>query len=237
MRTILTWLLVVMFMLVPGSSLSSYAKTIDTNVVGYTYMANELREHSVTMEAYSAKAGRWYRIGSGTLVEVGKNPNILTAWHVAEYAVEYPMRACPVLAEKNKCVYVVYPWASEMDNIGYTGDWALFQIVKAPDGMKPAKMRKRRASVGESIYTLTSPSVSEGLMGSGVLSKYDGTPGNYLYMTDAFVFYGSSGGGVYDANGQLIGIVVAVRVYDEQPIPHVNFAVPVTRVLNYLNNK
>jgi S1-C subfamily serine protease len=202
-------------------------------------MANDLREHSVVIEVFTDDNG-WQKIGSGTLIKVNRTPNILTAWHVAAAAFEYNMRACPVLEERTKCVEVLWPWMTDIGNANLYGDWALFQLVDKPDGMTPARFRQKPAVVGEEVMILASPASSEGSLSTGVISGYrwsDWATFDYLIMSDAFAFFGSSGGGMYDRNGYLIGVVVALAAPGDFPLPHMNYSVPAAEIRDYLDKQ
>jgi S1-C subfamily serine protease len=114
------------------------------------------------------------------------------------------------------------------------GDWALFQLIEAPRGMKPAKLRKKAAIIGEPIHIFAAPSGDPAIMTSGRVSGVEEDGPTNLIRTDAYVYFGSSGGGLYDRKGRLIGVVVALRAVRGHPLPHANYAVPVVRILEYL---
>jgi S1-C subfamily serine protease len=80
--------------------------------------------------------------------------------------------------------------------------------------------------VGEAVYTLGSPVGLELTLGSGIISgrrEEDGRP--YIQMT-APISPGSSGGGLFDARGNLIGITTMVLVGRERVNQALNFAIP-----------
>jgi hypothetical protein len=166
-------------------------------------------------------------------VSVGGEPNILTAWHVAQYSLSMPMRACPVLAPKTACVDVLLPWMTEMENLGLGGDWALFQLLKIPEDMTPARFRHREMVVGEPIYIMASPAYDEGMLTSGF--EREGKVS--LIKSDAFAFFGSSGGGLYDDDGYLLGVVVALEAPGGFPLVNVNYSVPVAHIVAFLKGK
>ncbi len=60
--------------------------------------------------------------------------------------------------------------------------------------------------VGERVYTVGSPSGLENTLGEGIISGLRGKPGLDLVQTSAPISPGSSGGGLFDAAGNLIGI-------------------------------
>lgn len=253
MHNIFMWFLCFLLACLPSkvdttnteTSLFDIQTSANSDAVHYSYIANELRKHSVVMEVLTpvdiggnSPIFIWRKIGSGTLVNINGEPNILTAWHVALASLEVPMRACPVLASKDNCVDLVLPWLTEMSNNSLSGDWAFFQLRSTPEGMTPARIRHRGMSVGESIYIMGSPAHEEGLLTSGIVSGFateeDGTN---LIQTDAFVYYGSSGGGLFDRTGLLIGVVVALSAPNDDPLPHINFSVPLTHIVEFIKEK
>lgn len=244
MRNVLVWIFCAFFLLLPNSVAPDKVEVkTASNLVQYSGVSGQLRKHSVIIEVL-VPAGRtedslhvWQKIGSGTLVMINKEPNILTAWHVAEAALKMPMRVCPVLEERTKCKEVVLPWMTDMTSAGLAGDWALFQLLEAPEGMTPARLRHKPMRVGEAVYILGSPATTEGMLSAGIVSGFEAYGSVNLIMTDAFAFFGSSGGGLYDANGYLIGVVVALSAPEGFPLPHVNYSVPVTRIQDFLKQK
>jgi Tfp pilus assembly protein PilF len=87
-------------------------------------------------------------------------------------------------------------------------------------------------SVGERVYALGSPegfelSLSEGLI-SGI-RKFEGVS---LIQTTAPISHGSSGGGLFDEQGKLIGITT-FAIKDGQ---NINFAIPTELVLGLRNH-
>jgi S1-C subfamily serine protease len=61
-------------------------------------------------------------------------------------------------------------------------------------------------AVGEKVYTVGSPRGLENTLGEGILSGLRRRAGIDLIQTTAPISYGSSGGGLFDATGNLIGI-------------------------------
>lgn len=76
-------------------------------------------------------------------------------------------------------------------------------------------------TVGERVYTVGSPRGLENTLGEGIISGLRGKPGFDLVQTSAPISPGSSGGGLFDAAGNLIGITTFL-VRDAQ---NLNFAV------------
>jgi serine protease Do len=60
--------------------------------------------------------------------------------------------------------------------------------------------------VGEQVYTIGSPSALESTLGQGIVSGLRTVAGQHLVQTTAPISPGSSGGGLFDSAGNLIGI-------------------------------
>lgn len=60
--------------------------------------------------------------------------------------------------------------------------------------------------VGEAVFTVGSPSGLERTLGSGIVSGLRRSEGQRFVQTDAPSSPGSSGGGLFDSSGNLIGI-------------------------------
>lgn len=75
--------------------------------------------------------------------------------------------------------------------------------------------------VGERVYTVGSPSGLENTLGEGIISGLRGKPGFDLVQTSAPISPGSSGGGLFDAAGNLIGITT----FSFKDAQNLNFAV------------
>jgi serine protease Do len=60
--------------------------------------------------------------------------------------------------------------------------------------------------VGEQVYTIGSPSAIESTLGQGIVSGLRTVVGRHLVQTTAPISPGSSGGGLFDSAGNLVGI-------------------------------
>jgi len=83
--------------------------------------------------------------------------------------------------------------------------------------------------VGQPVYALGSPAGMELTLSAGIVSalRLDDTRGLVAIQTSAAISHGSSGGGLFDEQGQLIGITAAFIGGDAQ---NLNLAVPVEMV-------
>jgi len=80
--------------------------------------------------------------------------------------------------------------------------------------------------VGETAYTLGSPVGLELTLSNGIVSGRRDEAGHRYVQTTAPISPGSSGGGLFDARGNLIGITTLVLVGREHLNQSLNFAIP-----------
>ncbi|HEY1535089.1 MAG TPA: trypsin-like peptidase domain-containing protein [Polyangiaceae bacterium] len=80
--------------------------------------------------------------------------------------------------------------------------------------------------VGEALFTLGSPSGLELSLSNGLLSAKREDKGAHFVQTTAPISPGSSGGGLFDARGNLVGITTKVLVDRDRLNQSLNFAIP-----------
>ena len=93
------------------------------------------------------------------------------------------------------------------------------------------KLREYRTlTVGEDVYAVGSPKGLDLSLSSGIISQLrQGTDVRYI-QTDAAVSPGSSGGGLFDSDGNLIGFLTA-KIADED-VEGIGFAIPADLAIN-----
>ncbi len=79
--------------------------------------------------------------------------------------------------------------------------------------------------VGEPLYTLGAPSGLDLTLANGILSALREDAGVRYVQTTAPISPGSSGGGLFDARGNLVGITTLVFVGKEHLNQSLNFAI------------
>ncbi len=97
-------------------------------------------------------------------------------------------------------------------------------FVEVP-GVKfsPVKIRDSKdVKVGEAVYAVGNPEGLEKSISQGIISNKRQDRGGFVLQTDATVSFGSSGGGLFDQNGSLIGITNSVDRYSK----NIAFAIP-----------
>lgn len=80
--------------------------------------------------------------------------------------------------------------------------------------------------VGELLYTLGAPVGLELTLASGILSGLRQEDGRPFVQTTAPISPGSSGGGLFDARGNLVGATTLVLAGRERLNQALNFAIP-----------
>ena len=89
----------------------------------------------------------------------------------------------------------------------------------------PANIRAYNTlKVGEDVYALGAPTGLDLSLSSGVVSQLRKAPVGRVIQTDAAISPGSSGGGLFDSDGNLVGITTAKRVAED--VEGIGFAIP-----------
>lgn len=164
-------------------------------------------QDSVVVVIATDRAGKVVGQGSGVLLPLG---GIITNYHVIKAGKKYKVsqfgKAVPASLE-----------ASNPDK-----DLALL----SPQGLDvamPARLGKTsKLKVGEPVYAVGAPQGLELSLSEGIVSQLRG--GNPpLIQTTAAVSPGSSGGGLFNADGELVGIIT----FQLKEGQNLNFALPV----------
>jgi S1-C subfamily serine protease len=79
--------------------------------------------------------------------------------------------------------------------------------------------------VGEPVYTLGAPVGLELTLSNGIISGRREEQGRHFVQTTAPISPGSSGGGLFDARGNLVGVTTLVLVGREHLNQALNFAI------------
>ncbi|MDA7968831.1 MAG: trypsin-like peptidase domain-containing protein [Gammaproteobacteria bacterium] len=96
----------------------------------------------------------------------------------------------------------------------------------------PVNVRKYGTlGVGEDVYGLGAPQGLDLSLSGGVISQLREIRGTRFIQTDAAISPGSSGGGLFDSEGNLVGILTAKIV--DKAAEGIGFAIPADLVLGY----
>lgn len=149
-------------------------------------------------------------VSLGSAVAIS-NDKLLTNWHVIE-----------------KMPYIVIKHGEQFTEATiYAGDKKTDRcilIVKNIE-LKPVKAFRtyESLSVGEAVYSIGSPQGLENTLGQGIISGKRELDKSNIIQTTAQVSPGSSGGGLFDLYGNLIGITT-FKVAESEGL---NFAIPI----------
>ncbi len=155
--------------------------------------------------------------GSGVVVAPGL---IVTNNHVVQDAQGF------ILIHQNEQV-----WRGEVQAMEPTQDLALVAIIlRRGEKFTPVPVKRRAAlkppQIGESVFAIGAPLGLEQTLSVGIVSGLPEIAGERLMQTDAAISRGSSGGGLFDVNGELVGITTAYLAEGQS----LNFAVPAQHI-------
>ncbi len=165
----------------------------------------QVKDSVVVVKAYDQK-GKLAGLGSGVMLPSG---DVITNYHVVKSGVRYTVG-------RGKLATPATVKAGDHDK-----DLCL---LTAPGlTAKPAHLGKAaRLKVGEPVYAVGAPQGLELSLSEGIVSQLRGGPPPIIQTTVA-ISKGSSGGGLFNAEGELVGITT-FYLKDGQSL---NFALPV----------
>jgi Tfp pilus assembly protein PilF len=165
----------------------------------------QVKDSVVVVKAYD-RQGKLVSMGSGVMLPSGE---VITNYHVVKAGVRY------MVGQGKKGVPATVK-AGDPDK-----DLCL---LTAPGlTAKPARLGKAaRLKVGEPVYAVGAPQGLELSLSEGIVSQLRGGPPPMIQTTVA-ISKGSSGGGLFNAEGELVGITT-FYLKDAQSL---NFALPV----------
>jgi tetratricopeptide (TPR) repeat protein len=165
----------------------------------------QVKDSVVVVKAYDQK-GKLAGLGSGVMLPSG---DVITNYHVAKAGVRY------TVGQGKQSVPVTLK----------AGDPDKDLCLLAAPGLtaKPARLgQAARLKVGEPVYAVGAPQGLELSLSEGIVSQLRGGPPPLIQTTVA-ISQGSSGGGLFNAEAELVGITT-FYLKDAQSL---NFAVPV----------
>ncbi len=147
-------------------------------------------------------------IGAGVVLkcEAGSPRIVMTAAHVANAI--YPQGGMALVGDLGRTKLTVMKLLSKND----LQDLALLEgIVPEETACPAAQLSKRLPGIGAPVYVIGSPDRKERTITHGLLSNVLEYNGTQIYQTDATVFFGNSGGPMFNSDGEVIGIIVSLR--------------------------
>jgi S1-C subfamily serine protease len=166
----------------------------------------QVKDSVVVVKAYDQQ-GNAVGLGSGVMLPSG---DIITNYHVVEAGMRYTVG-------RGKHTVPASPKAGDPDK-----DLCL---LTAPGLVaEPVRLGKTaRLKVGEPVYAVGAPQGLELSLSEGIVSQLRGGGPYPIIQTTVAISPGSSGGGLFNAKGELVGITT-FRMKGEQSL---NFALPV----------
>lgn len=161
---------------------------------------------SVVLVAAVDTYDRVFSRGSGVAVGGGQ---IVTNCHVIEQAVQIRVR-------QGSTEYLATPSTSDT----YL-DLCMLNVPQF-SGPAVARISVKSLRVGQTVYAVGAPYGLERTLSQGLVSALRDTAEGTVIQTSAAISPGSSGGGLFDAQGQLVGITT----FQTKSGQNLNFAVP-----------
>lgn len=147
--------------------------------------------------------------GRGSGVVIGSQ-SVITNCHVIDRAISVSVRS----------------GAAEFAATSGTSDTYLDLCVLQVTGLSAPEVRRgsvKNLQVGQTVYAIGAPQGLDRTLSQGLISALRETPDGIVIQTSAAISPGSSGGGLFDAEGRLIGITT----FQTKLGQNLNFALPV----------
>lgn len=155
-------------------------------------------------------------MGSGTIIKkTNKGMYIITAYHVVVENAELSK------SREDIGVTIGYPKRDYLDKIGgmilygakiikvdEDNDLALLKTSCDDDNLNEIKIAEINPKIGDAVYSIGNPLGILRTVSKGVLCNIV----EEFYISDNTVTYGNSGGGLFNKNGELIGVPVQVGI-------------------------
>jgi len=132
--------------------------------------------------------------GSGTIINVYGETYILSAGHLDDPA--------DIFVVKEGEIYRPI----KLVKVNHGVDLALFKYIDKYCDITIAPIAVEEPRVGDSVRAVGNPAMLEDAITRGTLVRKLGIS----YLIDAKIYYGSSGGGLFNTKGELIGVNVAM---------------------------
>ena len=159
------------------------------------------------------------KIGGGVIIL----PNIVaTNCHVIDSGIIRVYKARNHRTDKS-----VY-YRATIRHVDRRNDLCLLDV--AGIGGAPMNIRRLNAlRIGESVYSIGSPDGWDLSLSAGIISQKRRVSGVNYIQTDVAISPGSSGGGLFDRDGNLIGIITAKII--DYSVEGIGFAIPADLML------
>lgn len=164
------------------------------------------RSLSVALINVFDRSGRQTSLGSGVVIEPGV---VITNCHVTQSANQIKVRI------GNDLLPATLGTADE--------DFDLCRL-NVPNMTAPAVAigSIKSLRIGQKVFAIGAPQGLDLTISDGIISSFRHAPGGEVIQTTAPISPGSSGGGLFDASGNLVGIVA----FQSRTGQNLNFAIP-----------
>ncbi len=123
-------------------------------------------------------------------------------------------------------------WSAELVRVDLQRDLALLRVAGLDAGavsLRPS----RDVRIGTVVYAVGAPAGYELTISNGLFNGVRRVDGNWMVQTSAPISPGSSGGGLFDDRGRLVGLTAASDATERAQ--NLNFAVPVEALVELLS--
>lgn len=159
----------------------------------------------VVVESIDAN-GRVFARGSGVITAAQQ---VVTNCHVIQQAVQIKVRSANA------------EFAASSNTSDTQLDLCMLQVNNLP-GMPVPRGSINNMRVGQTVYAIGAPHGLDRTLSQGLVSALREMPMGVVIQTSAAISPGSSGGGLFDSSGRLVGITT----FQAKAGQNLNFAVP-----------
>jgi len=191
----------------------AYADQLKDQINNFVFLSKEMKldQNCVETKWESCDAIPMGSASGLILSADSKSIIVLTAAHFCvndTMPYGYPQITPTVLGVANDSPRELNILAMDVDN-----DLCLLSGIKyKEENFDPIKLAPNLPKIGEKVYSVSAPNA---ISGPGIRLVFDGAYGgctNTYCMFTVPATFGSSGGGIYDKDGHLLSIVMAVTV-------------------------
>ena len=130
---------------------------------------------------------------------------VLTAAHVIE-AMQKRKKVIKVTTAFDKIERIFEVLKMDSDK-----DLALIYSINNEKKRCPfVKIASRGPKIGDSVWVIGTPMGAERTVTNGIISNYLKEKKVFLYRSTAVMYYGNSGGGMFNSRGELVGVAHGV---------------------------
>jgi S1-C subfamily serine protease len=186
-----------------------------TNLLKIERLNKERVEKMILNSSVIVYSIRELGMGSGTIIKKTEDAMyVLTCYHVINnyYTEENVLPMEKITISYDNIIYAV-----DIIKADENYDLALLKVYFNDSALEEIKLAKNYPKKGDIVYTVGNPLGSMRHISSGILSnEIDFDENDYrkkFYISDALTVFGNSGGGLYNENGELIGVPSNVPSY------------------------